>query len=77
MGIGEIDIKKEILEAPGNVMYAAKIRNSIVKKYGLVLDDHENQSMGKRIANCLSQMYDQGILGMYSDGAPIKYIRRR
>ena len=76
--IEEIDIKKEIEEFPGSVFSAKKIRCRIIDKYGLYLDQHQEHSLGRRVGDVLSRMYNEGQLTIYSrsdSNHPIRYMR--
>ncbi len=78
--IEEIDIKKEIEEFPGSVFSARKIRRRIVGKYDLILDQHQEHSLGRRIGDILAKMNYEGDISIYSrsdSNHPIRYIRKR
>lgn len=78
--IEEIDIRKEIdgiltFAKPGAIFDSEKVRNRIARKYRLYLDDHETRSFGRSIGFVLTEMYESGILDVYSDTRPITYVR--
>lgn len=77
-GKEEIDIRKEIDDFPGSIFSAKKVRRRIIDKYGLYLDQHQEHSLGRRVGDVLSRMYDEGKLSIYkrSDAHhPIRYKR--
>ena len=77
-GKEEIDIRKEIEDFPGSIFSARKIRRRIIAKYGLYLDQHQEHSLGRRVGDVLSRMYDEGRLTVYSrsdSNHPIRYKR--
>lgn len=78
--IDEIDIRKEIEDFPGIVVSAKRIRMRIERKYGLYLNQHQANTLGRRVADILSEMYDDGLLSIYSRSysrRAIKYMRNK
>lgn len=80
ISICEIDIRKEIEDFPGSVFSARKIRRRIVSKYDLILDQHQEHSLGRKIGDALARMHYEGGISIYSrsdSNHPIRYVRNR
>lgn len=72
-----LDLRSEVESVKSQVIYAAKVKARIVKKYGLKLDSHEDYSLGKRLSVLLAEMRAMGLLEVYKDGNSRQYRRRR